>query len=88
MTSSRTDVSYTLKCVLTWGLNRYGQWTMDDGQRMTDNGQRTTEDGQRTMMTTMANGQQREILIIYLDEVCASFILVLVVQIVHTKSLD
>ena len=35
--------------------------------------------------TTTANGGQREILIFYLDEVCASFILVLMVQIVHTK---
>ena len=39
----------------------------------------------RQMRTTMANGRQREILIFYLDEVCASFILVLVVQIVRTK---
>ena len=33
----------------------------------------------------MANGRQQEILIFYLDEVCSLFILVLVVQIVHTK---
>ena len=36
-------------------------------------------------MDNGANGRQREILIFYLDEVCASFILVLVVQIVHMK---
>jgi hypothetical protein len=34
---------------------------------------------------TMANGRQREILVFYLDEVCSLFILVLMVQIVHTK---
>ena len=32
----------------------------------------------------VANGWQREILFFYLDEVCASFILLLVVQILHT----
>jgi hypothetical protein len=32
----------------------------------------------------MANGREREILIFYLDEVCALFILVLMVQILHT----
>jgi hypothetical protein len=97
MTSSKTDVSYTLNAYLHGDsigtddgqrTTDDGRRTMDNGRRMTDNGQRTTDDGQRTMMSTMANGRQREILIIYLDEVCASFILVLVVQIVHTKSLD
>jgi hypothetical protein len=39
----------------------------------------------RQTSTTMANGRQQEIYIFYLDEVCASFILVLVVQIVHMK---
>jgi hypothetical protein len=45
-----------------------------------------TDDGRRTTTTDdMANGRQQEILIFYLDEVCSLFILVLVVQIVHTK---
>ena len=39
----------------------------------------------RQTRTMMANGRQQEIFIFYLDEVCASFILVLVVQIVHMK---
>ena len=45
-----------------------------------------TDDGRRTTTTDdMDNGRQQEILIFYLDEVCSLFILVLVVQIVHTK---
>ena len=39
----------------------------------------------RQMMTTMANGRQREILNFYLDEVCALFVLFLIVQFLHTK---
>ena len=49
---------------------------------MTDNG---ANGRQREILIFEANGRQREILIFYLDEVCASFILVLVVQIVRTK---
>ena len=60
---------------------------MDDGRRTTDDGRRTADDGRRTTDNGAngANGRQQEILIFYLDEVCASFILVLVVQIVRTK---
>ena len=61
-----------------------GRRTTDDGRRTTDDGRRTTDDGRRTT-DNGANGRQREIFIFYLDEVCASFILVLVVQIVRTK---
>jgi hypothetical protein len=49
---------------------------------MTDNG---ANGRQREILIFEANGRQREILIFYLDEVCASFILVLLVQIVRTK---
>ena len=54
---------------------------MDDGRRTTDDG---ANGQQQEILIYGANGGQREILIFYLDEVCASFILVLVVQILHT----
>ena len=38
------------------------------------------------VMFVVANGRQQEILLFYLDEVCASFMLLLVVQILHTDS--
>ncbi len=42
-------------------------------------------DRRRRRQATTANGRQREIFIFYLDEVCALFFLVLMVQILHTN---